>query len=84
MKIYAHCDRSGIIEFSKSQAISGLVCLCWGEDKNLIDVVGVLSRHAYDNKTLLVPGIPEADSDAEAFQAAARFMERLSERGLET
>ncbi|HDO1327602.1 TPA: hypothetical protein P2Q98_000214 [Aeromonas veronii] len=43
------------------------------EIKRLEECVGVLARHAYDNKTLLVPGIPEAVDMNAAYDALIKF-----------
>lgn len=37
-----------------------------------------LSRLAYDNKTLLVPGLPEAEDDEKAYAAFDKFVDRLN------
>jgi hypothetical protein len=42
--------------------------------------VEALARHAYDGKTLLVPGISEAQSDDEALEAAQRFRDILERK----
>lgn len=39
-------------------------------------------RLAYDNKTWLVPGIPEAQSDVEALAAYKKFIDWLDDRKL--
>lgn len=43
------------------------------EVERLKENVGVLARHAYDNKTLLVPGIPEAADINAAYDALIKF-----------
>ncbi|WP_236665124.1 hypothetical protein [Aeromonas dhakensis] len=43
------------------------------EVERLKESVGVLARHAYDNKTLLVPGIPEAEDMSAAYDALIKF-----------
>ena len=43
------------------------------EVERLKESVGVLARHAYDNKILLVPGIPEAADMNAAYDALIKF-----------
>lgn len=43
------------------------------EVKRLKESVVVLARHAYDNTTLLVPGIPEAADMNAAYDALIKF-----------
>lgn len=64
--------RSGKIELGR-HAPDGAICFASGPAKALHEIVGVLARHAYDGKTLLVPGIPEATSDDEAIEALSAF-----------
>lgn len=39
-----------------------------------------LARHAYDGKTLLIPGVPEAEDDGTALKAVLDFEKRLAAR----
>lgn len=43
------------------------------EIERLGECIGLLARHAYDNKTLLVPGIPEAADMNAAYDALIKF-----------
>jgi len=50
----------------------------------LRSTVSAVARLAYDNETLLVPGVPEAEIDAAALAAVVAFVKavdtRLAER----
>jgi len=76
--MYAHCFRSGEIELSRKSNIEGAICIANAPAKELRRKVSARARHAYDGETLLVPGIPEAQTDDEAFDAMQRFKEFLS------
>lgn len=76
--IYAHCYRSGEIVFSVKEDIAGCIALISGPDQLLREKVSVLARLAHDNKTLLVPGLPEAESGKAAIAAVVRFRELVS------
>lgn len=78
--IYAHCYRSGEIEFSPEEDLPGMICVGWGEEAKLREVVGVCARHAYDGETLLVPGIPEAEDDFSAEAAMQWFLVKVRMR----
>ncbi|WP_368181431.1 hypothetical protein [Aeromonas sp. R7-5] len=43
------------------------------EIERLGECIGLLARHAYDGKTLLVPGIPEAADMNAAYDALIKF-----------
>lgn len=71
--MYAHCFRSGEIEISRKAKIEGAIQIAEAPADVLRRKVSARSRHAYDGKTLLVPGIPEAETDDEAYDAMMRF-----------
>lgn len=75
----AYCYRSGEILIGDLLP-EGALELGRGRGRKFRDVVEVLARHAYDGKTLLVPGIPEADNDAQALKAAEAFRDQLQKR----
>lgn len=75
----AYCYRSGEILIGDHLPYGSLE-LGRGRGRKFRQIVEVLARHASDGKTLLVPGIPEADSDAHALQAAEAFIEQLQKR----
>jgi len=68
--------RNGQVRFHKSKAKGnkdgGLYFGAFPQKKDR-DQIQAICRLAYDNKTLLCPGIPEAENDDEAFEAAQRF-----------
>lgn len=76
----AFCDRRGVIEIG-AKVPEGRLPLCRGRRAALERLMCAAARHAYDGKTLLVPGIPEADTDEQALDAAVRFRAWLVESG---
>lgn len=79
MKTLAYCYRTGEIGFTDDKLPKGCLPIARG-DAELMARVEVHSRRAYDNVTLLVPGIPEANSDQEALDALFRFRQRFEVR----
>lgn len=75
----AYCYRSGEILIGSSCPKEGLK-LARARKSLLERTVSAVARHAYDGVTLLVPGIPEADTDAEALEAAIRFRREIERR----
>lgn len=73
---YVHADRCGAISFLIMPPVDGMLLLS-GPDAEVREFVTAHARHAYDGKTLLVPGIPEADGDAGASDAFIAFRDRL-------
>lgn len=71
----AWCWRTGQIGIgARSKAAPrGTITFATGPSRRLREVVEVLSRHAYDGKTLLVPGIPEATDERAAEKALGTF-----------
>ncbi|WP_205529913.1 hypothetical protein [Agrobacterium deltaense] len=51
-----------------------------GHGRRLKRILCACARHAYDGKTLLVPGLPEADNDLQAINAVKAFEQMLRER----
>ncbi|PIL20509.1 hypothetical protein P775_08245 [Puniceibacterium antarcticum] len=74
---YAHCSRDGLISFSARQNHPGLICIGSGGAafRNLVDI---RARHAKDSDALIVPGVPEAASDADALECVAYFTDWLA------
>lgn len=68
----AYCYRTGVIEFGR-YVPKGTLEIASG--RALLKNVRVRARHAKDGETLLVPGIPEASNDVEAYAALKRFKE---------
>jgi hypothetical protein len=77
MDILAYCDRSGVIGYTAGKLPAGRLPIARGEKQKLDEAIGGLCRLAYDNKTMLVPGIPEAQDDDEALEALATFTKRV-------
>jgi len=48
-----------------------------GHGKRLKRVLLAEARHGYDGETLLVPGVPEAETDLQALFAVKTFEQRL-------
>lgn len=70
------CWRSGEAEIV-SRAPVGSATLMTGPRSRLEKLLSVHARHAYDGKTLLVPGLPEAGDDDAAVRAVRLFQLRL-------
>lgn len=70
---YAYAYRSGEIGFGRSVPKNAIPIGKGGRE--FTAKVRVRARLAYDNKTWLVPGIPEAANDTEAFAALKKFKE---------
>lgn len=77
--LFACCDRRGVIEFHR-QVPDGLLELASGRPSQVYRLINATARHAYDGKTLLVPGIPEAEGDDEALNAAVAFRDWIGGR----
>lgn len=71
MKAYAY--RSGVIGFDRNVPEIAIE-IAEGTPKELRNTIGLLARHGYEKGVLLVPGIPEAETDAEAGDALERFI----------
>lgn len=63
--ICAYCTQNGVIGFTTPKrrilVPNGCLPIACGSPKRLREVISATSRIAYDGKTLLVPGLPEAD-----------------------
>ena len=75
--MYLHCYRSGKIVLSRAPDMEGAIQLCQGPKDDLKQRLSAKARLAYDGETWLVPGLPEAQSEAEASAALAAFYARL-------
>ncbi len=73
------CYRSGEV-FVSRRVPKGALQIVTGHGRRLNRVLGVCARHAYDGKTLLVPGLPEADTDLQAVEAVRQFKQMLLKR----
>jgi len=70
------CLRSGEV-FVARRVPKGAMEIVSGHGKRLKRVLLAEARHAYDGRTLLVPGVPEAESDLQAIHAVKAFEQRL-------
>lgn len=76
MKTYAYCWASGLIQFG-TKVPEGAIAIASGERQKLVDLIEVTARHAYDGKSLLVPGVPEASDQAAAGDALDTWLRWL-------
>ena len=77
----AYCWASGQIEFGP-RIPEGTLPIARGPAKKLRPFIEAVSRHAYDGKTLLVPGVPEAPNQTKALDALHAFLDWLEDRPL--
>jgi hypothetical protein len=75
----AYCYRNGAIRF-RCRPGKGSLTIATGEAKRLRELIGGSARHAYDGKTLLVPGIPEAENDTQACDALIAYSRQIRAR----
>lgn len=75
MKIY--CYRSGEIGFALRKEPCGAIVIASAPHGIAEPAVHGSARLAYDNQTWLVPGIPEAKDDEDAYQAMLRYESTL-------
>lgn len=78
MTFFAFANRRGVIGFGHRVPANTLVIADDPNREHLHEVVEVLARHAYDGETLLVPGIPEADTDDQALEALIAFRRQVA------
>jgi hypothetical protein len=81
----SYCFRSGHIGFTnKAHAPEGAIVL--GTGSHTRKAVEICARWSYptvrggNDSAPLVPGIPEADTDEDAFQALCRFSKEIEKR----
>lgn len=79
MAFFAYCWRGGIIEFGP-RIPDGALPVDRGTEGSVRRRVEPLARRAYNGRDLLVPGIPEAQSDAAALEAYQRFKSLMDRR----
>lgn len=76
--INVYCFRSGqIVLAHRKDEPKGALLIYGGGGRGLRDFVNALARHAYDGKTLLVPCLPEAETEDAAILAVNRFASRI-------
>ncbi|HEU4958981.1 MAG TPA: host nuclease inhibitor protein [Sphingomonas sp.] len=76
---YAYAWRSGMIETGPAVP-DGAIPIARGGLKRLSRLIDATARHAYDGATLLVPGVPEADSDDAALDALLAYRDWIGGR----
>lgn len=76
---FLYCDRSGVISLGKYTP-SGMLPLGKGCGMALTEAVERVARKAKGSDKWLVPGIPEAETDEEALEAAVRFHALIADR----
>jgi hypothetical protein len=83
MNRHVFADRNGAIDFGPFVP-NGRLPIAKAdssqEAERIREIVEGICRYAYDGKTLLVPGIPEADTDAQALDALMEFRQRVADR----
>lgn len=72
----AFCWANGVVEFGRTLP-DGAITMASGPARPLRKCIEATSRLAYDGKTLLVPGIPEAPNQAKAGDALMNHLEWL-------
>lgn len=77
MRLY--CWRNGIIGLGRYTPAGAMEILAVS-DRRLRRIVSAAARHAKEDETLLVPGIPEAESDVEAMKAVRAFRNAVLKR----
>ncbi|NNN24355.1 host nuclease inhibitor protein [Pseudomonas nitroreducens] len=78
-KTIAYCWASGLIQFGL-EVPEGAIGIARGEDAAVRENIEVTARLAYDNESLLVPGVPEAPNQRDGLLAVARYIQWLGER----
>lgn len=72
--MHAYCFASGEILFGR-KVPDGAILIATGPAEKLRRAIEPAARLAYDNRTLLVPGIPEADDQGQAGDALAKWVD---------
>ncbi len=80
-KLFAYSWRTGRVDFGPTVP-EGALEIARDYESRLRKNVTPACRLAYDNETLLVPGVPEADSDDEALDAILKFRDWIRQRSL--
>lgn len=75
-----YCWRTGRLAVGRGAIPNGALMVTVGGEKTLRRILHGFARLAYDNKTWLVPGIPEAKTDAGARRALKRFTKGVNRR----
>lgn len=75
----AFCDAAGVVEIREGTIVpDGMLPVFRTRSlRRTREVAEIVCRHAYDGKTLLVPGLPEAKDQAAGLDALLAFRARL-------
>lgn len=76
----AYCYRSGQIYLQSNKRPLPKGAIPLGSHRHIREALGPLIRWAHNNKTMLIPGVPEADTNEEAYAALIKFEEQVRER----
>lgn len=76
MKAFVHA--TGRIEIASKRPDLHCVLIAEAPAKLLREALMRRSRLAHDNSTMLVPGVPEADTAAEKIEAVAAFAVKIA------
>lgn len=71
------CGEIGFMTVGNGGIPNGTLFLARGDRAALVQVITGLARRAQDGETLLVPGVPEAPGDGDAYHAFRIFFERV-------
>lgn len=77
--MYAASYASGLIVFGRSVP-QGALPIARGPERKLRPFIEALSRHSYDGKTLIVPGLPEAPDQRRAMTAFERWLKWIGKK----
>jgi len=75
--VFAFCWATGAIGFAR-KVPRGAIGIARGPRTTLRNLVEGTARLAYDNKTLLVPGIPEAPNQTRGIVALHEYMKWIA------
>lgn len=75
---HAYCWASGDIHVGKRVPRGALPLRLRGPEDKVRSFVTRFARHAWDGKTMLVPGIPEAPNQGVALNALLRFCDWIN------
>jgi hypothetical protein len=72
----AYCWQNGVIQFG-NHVPEGALWIDNGPEEKLLAAIKATARLAHCNKSLLVPGIPEAKNSKERLDALFAYMARV-------
>lgn len=75
----AYCWSSGLIDFGRTLP-DGALPIARGPARALRPFIQVTARHGYDGKTMLVPGVPEAENESAKLDALLAHVKWLAKR----